>query len=434
LHFRIAIPNLAVIQAILLAPPWFARQGCRGFYDKLEAAPESRRRRDEERRRLGEIMDTGTAEQGGESSGCEPADRMNTVEASRSLKKDGDLGPNVQAFTSLFLMVLLGSFTAAAAKVAVRDLPVALVPIVRFGFAGLCLIPLVWGKGTLKRLVREDGRLLILAAALFVPINQGFFLNASRYAPTTHVAVFYAAAPLVVLILSCALGHERFLRGRLWGMLASVLGVSVIALGDFWGPSVPVATSSSSNSVLWGDLLLIGAVASWGGYVTLSKPLVARHGVLPVLVGTFLLGTLLDLPVAIATHSGWPGFAGISSASWIALALLACVITPLGQIFQNHSLSRLDASQVATFSNGSPVLTVVWGVWFFEEAVTVALTIGGLLTLGGIYWSTKSGNGRSARIGPTPSEAGLIENRLSFPLVGREPIHGLTSPRPCRSA
>ena len=53
------------------------------------------------------------------------------------------------------------------------------------------------------------------------------------------------------------------------------------------------------------------------------------------------------------------------------------VITPLGQVFQNVSLKRLEASEVATFSNGSPVLTLVWGVWFFEEAVTLALTIGG---------------------------------------------------------
>lgn len=350
----------------------------------------------------------------------------------------GASGIDFQAYVSVALMVLLGSFTAAAAKVAVRDLPVSIVPIVRFGVAGLCLIPLVWGKGTLKRLVREDGWLLIFAAALFVPINQSFFLNASRFAPTTHVAIFYAAVPLVVLMLACVLGHERFHRARLWGMLASMAGVAAIALGNLWGTAAPLAKGAPpTSSILWGDLLLVGAVASWGGYLTLSKPLVARHGAVPVLVGTFLIGTLLDVPVALATHSGWSGMAGVSSASWIALALLALVITPLGQVFQNVSLRRLDASEVATFSNGSPVLTVVWGVWLFDEAITVALTVGGLLTVLGIFWSSRAETTGRTKAGVSvgdPNNAQAPEHRMSPALLAREPITGLTPAQPCHAA
>jgi len=37
------------------------------------------------------------------------------------------------------------------------------------------------------------------------------------------------------------------------------------------------------------------------------------------------------------------------------------------------------------------VLTVVWGVWFFHEVLTPTLIIGGLLTLGGIFWTNRPG-------------------------------------------
>lgn len=374
-------------------------------------------------------MDTAVAAEREEDSSNGIAGARQAPEAS---------GIDFQAYVSVVLMVLLGSFTAAAAKVAVRDLPVSIVPIVRFGVAGLCLIPLVWGKGTLKRLMREDGRLLIFAAALFVPINQSFFLNASRFAPTTHVAIFYAAVPLVVLMLACVLGHERFHRGRLWGMLASIAGVATIALGNLWGTAAPLAKGTPPTSaVLWGDLLLVGAVASWGGYLTLSKPLVARHGAVPVLVGTFLVGTLLDVPVALATHSGWSGLAGVSTASWIALALLALVITPLGQIFQNVSLCRLDASEVATFSNGAPVLTVVWGIWLFDEAVTVALTVGGLLTVLGIFWSSRAGTDTRPAVDAErgdPDRTQFPDTRMSPVLLSREPGAGPAPALPCHAA
>ena len=61
-----------------------------------------------------------------------------------------------RAYVYVALMVVLGSTTAAAAKIAVAELPVTLVPAVRFGMAGLCLLPWVLGRGVLLRMIRED--------------------------------------------------------------------------------------------------------------------------------------------------------------------------------------------------------------------------------------------------------------------------------------
>ncbi len=64
-----------------------------------------------------------------------------------------------RAYVYVALMVVFGSTTAAAAKIAVAELPVTLVPAVRFGMAGLCLLPWVLGRGVLLRMIREDGLL-----------------------------------------------------------------------------------------------------------------------------------------------------------------------------------------------------------------------------------------------------------------------------------
>src|SRR3954451_14623885 len=83
----------------------------------------------------------------------------------------------LRAFGCLALMVLIGSSTAPAAKIAVREIPVGLIPLVRFGLAGLCLWPIVGRGGTFGRMFRQDGWRLLAAAALCVPINQAFFLS-----------------------------------------------------------------------------------------------------------------------------------------------------------------------------------------------------------------------------------------------------------------
>jgi drug/metabolite transporter (DMT)-like permease len=296
--------------------------------------------------------------------------------------------PDLRGYVYLSLMVLFGSTTSPFAMVAVRELPVGILPLLRFSFAGLCLIPFLSDRSALLRLLREDTRRLVLVAAFCVPINQSFFLNATRFGPNSHVGLFYAVCPLVVWILAWVLGHEALDLGRLWGILASIAGVAVIGLGNLWEGSG--VSPAESRSIMLADLLLIGAVVSWGAYLTLSKPLVARYGALPVLAGTFLVGCLLELPIALITLPGWlPMLTRASSSAWISLAILALVVTPLNLALQNLSLRRLDASQVATFSNAAPVLTVVWGVWFFHEVLTPTLIIGGLLTLGGIFWTNR---------------------------------------------
>ena len=158
--------------------------------------------------------------------------------------------------------------------------------------------------------------LLLAAAALCVPVNQGFFLNAARLGPTSHVGLFYATCPLVVLLLAWAMRLERPDLGRLWGVLASVLGVVIIGVGSAWQGG---GTAADTRAVMMADLLLIGAVLSWGGYLTLSKPLIMRHGSLPVLTATFLVGALLDLPIALIASPQIPSpgsglFAGLDRA------------------------------------------------------------------------------------------------------------------------
>ncbi len=310
-------------------------------------------------------------------------------------KTHGDL----RAYVYVGLMILFGSMTAAAAKIAVHDLPIALVPVLRFGLAGLCMLPLVWGRGGLCRLVRTDPVLLFAAAALCVPINQGFFLTAARLGPTSHVGIFYAVCPLIVLMAAWAMRLERPDAGRLWGAVASVAGIVVIGLGNFWDAG---GRASEAANVALADLLLVGAVLSWGGYLVVSKTLVARHGAMPTLVGTLFLGTLLSLPVAVWTWPGWPTLGLASAQSWIALAVLALIITPLGWAFQNLSMGRFDASQVATFANGSPVLTIVWGIWLMGESLTASLVAGSVLTVVGIYWASRP---RQALPPPAPAVA-----------------------------
>lgn len=316
------------------------------------------------------------------------------------------------AYGSLILMVLIGSTGAMSAKLAVRELPPTLLPIVRFGLAGLCLLPWALRKGGLARMLRQDWPQVLLAATLCVPLNQFFFLGGARLAPTTHIGLIYATCPLVVLLAACFVGLEQMRANRLIGVLASVSGIVVLGLGN-----LASGAGAATEGVLLGDLMLVGAVLSWGVYMTASKPLIARHGPLTALSGTFLTGSLLTLPLGLAALPDWwnadapstlDRLANASSTAWIALVYLTLVISVVGLMLQNTALRRLDASEVATVGNGSPLLTVVWGGLFLGESITPWLILGAALTVGGILWTGRSSR-RGAWTAPRPKARPAVE-------------------------
>ena len=299
----------------------------------------------------------------------------------------------LRAFGCLALMVLIGSSTAPAAKIVVREVPVGLVPLIRFGVAGLCLWPIVGRGGLLGRMLREDGWRLIAAAALCVPVNQAFFLGGARLAPASHIGLIYAACPLVVLSLAAALGQEKLASGRVLGVAASVAGMVLIALANL------ANADSAGRDAFRGDLMEVAAVMSWGGYLTFNKPLINRHGALPTLAATFLVGSVLDLPVALATAPGWPPLAAVSTAAWLGLAYLTVAVSIGGLAFQNLAMRSLDASQVATFGNVAPLLTVFWGYLLFDERISPIAAAGGGLVLLGIAWASRPAP-RAAEVAP----------------------------------
>ncbi|WP_337175827.1 DMT family transporter [Paludisphaera sp.] len=297
--------------------------------------------------------------------------------------------PDLRAYVYLAIMIVLGSTTSPLAQVAVRQLPIGMVPLLRFGIAGLFLVPFVGGFATVRELIRRDWKRLLMVAACCVPINQFFFLTAAKLGTNAHVGLFYATVPLIVWALAWAIGQEALDLGRLGGILISIAGVLVIGLGNVLGADA-ASTPAETRAVLIADLLLVFAVLSWGAYVTLSRPLIMRHGALPTLAGTFLVGCLLQVPVSALTVPGWGAqIRAATPSAWICLAVLAGVMTPINLTLQNLALRRLDASAVATFSNVAPVLTVAWGVWLFGEALTPALVIGGALTLLGVFWTSR---------------------------------------------
>ena len=135
---------------------------------------------------------------------------------------------DLRAYVYVALMVLLGSTTAAAAKIAVAELPVTLVPALRFGMAGLCLLPWVMGRGVLRRMVREDRAASARHRGAVRADQPGVLSQRGPAGPDLARRHFLRDLPARGLAAGLVMRIEKPDRGRLWGVLASVAGIVVI--------------------------------------------------------------------------------------------------------------------------------------------------------------------------------------------------------------
>ena len=190
-------------------------------------------------------------------------------------------------------MVLFGSTTSPFAKVAVSELPVGILPLFAVRLRGALPDPFH----------RRPGRPLAAAPRRLAPAGAGRgLLRADQSGLLPQRGPAGAELARRASSMRSARWSSGSWRGcwatrsstsrRLWGVLASIAGVVVIGLGNLWGGHG--GSPAETRNVMLADLLLVGAVLSWGAYLTLSKPLILRHGALPVLAGTFLMGCLLS--------------------------------------------------------------------------------------------------------------------------------------------
>ena len=243
-------------------------------------------------------------------------------------------------------------------------------------------------------MLRDDLGRLALTASLCVPINQTFFLNGVRlaYADLTRGAdlrVLPARGP--------APGHGAGAGAAGAGSAGRNPCERLGRGGD--RPGGPLARGIGGPGSAPGDLLLVAAVGSWGAYLTVSKPLIARHGALPALAGTFLLGSLLDLPIALATCPSWPALTRASPVAWRAGVPDPGGDGP-GPGLPEPGPPPPRRQPGRHVRQRGPRAHGRLGVWLFDEPISPPLVLGGILTLGGILWT-----GRLIRRSPANASA-----------------------------
>ncbi len=267
-------------------------------------------------------------------------------------------------------------------RLALNEMSVEYMVLYRFLFACVGLLPVAIVKRV--RLTWPETRLLLISAALGVPVQ--FLLQFHGLAMTTvsHAALMVGTVPVLLAAAAAMFAGERLDRVGWLALFGSTVGVLLITLGGTRAQSGP------EHPTLQGDFIVVLSMVLSIAWVLVSKKLMETHNPPAVTAYTILAGTAMLVvwimgPLAlrgfIPNHSAPMPFAHVSATAWTALAISGLAGTAITTLLWNWGIHHVPASRAGVFLNVEPALGSVLGVELLGEHLGPFAWLGGGLIL-----------------------------------------------------
>ncbi len=267
-----------------------------------------------------------------------------------------------RAYLALLLIVALWSSYPATAKLALRDVSPFFLVTAR------CLIASAFLLGLLRRAPLEPGTLApatlrafaVLGLAGIVVSTQLTYI-AIHYTTAGNATILQAATPVMVALGARFYLKERLRPGQWLGVAASAFGVLLVVTGGRLGALRP-------EELRAGDFIALGAMAGWAAYTVYGSRVLAAHSPLLTTAAAYVLGTLVLVPIAVATAPLFPPPRLGSPVAWVVV-LYQALLGAVAHIGWYEAVEVVGPSRSAVFMNLQPLLGLALAAGLLGERI-----------------------------------------------------------------
>jgi drug/metabolite transporter (DMT)-like permease len=266
-------------------------------------------------------------------------------------------------------------------KIALSEMPVAEMVLLRFVFASVVLLPLSFASR--PHFSASEWGMVFAASVLGVPVQYLVQFKGLSLTTVSHASLMVGTLPMLLAIAALVFTGERLHILGWLALAASTCGAALIALSS-------TRNSGAGRASAIGDLLVVLSMFAAIGWILISKHLMRRHSPLLVTAYVFWVGTLL-LAIVVVAVSGPPSFA-YSRRAWGAVAEQGVLATATTTLLWNWGLKRVPASQAGVFVNLEPLVGAVLGVLVMHESLGIIAVVGGMLIIAGASYFSYNRN------------------------------------------
>lgn len=290
-------------------------------------------------------------------------------------------GTRAKALFALALVCFLWGTTWIASKEGVKHMPALQLAGIRQLIAGVLYV----GFFLYKKISLPKGKewipVLVLSFLNFI-MSNGLSTLALHYNISAGLgAIIGAIFPLWIVVIGLFASKEKMPAKAIIGMLLGFAGVCIIFydhLADFLNPRFQL-----------GIIFSIIATWTWAIATLYTKQQAVNFN------PYFSLG--LQMLISGISLSGFTSATGMSVPlgaipwqSWAAIAYLIIFGSLIAFICYLYALQNLPTEQASIYAYINPIVAVLCGWVVFGEKISIFITIGGLVTLLGVYLVNKA--------------------------------------------
>ncbi len=228
----------------------------------------------------------------------------------------------------------------------------------------------------------REWRDLIVLGALGMWVCGAVLYIGAATTSANNIALIYAGCPILIMLLSAAVFHERLGGAQIVGAVLALGGVvAIIARGE---PVTLIRLEFTS-----GDLWVLSAAISWAVYSVLVRHRPTQLDPFLRLTAITLAGVIVLLPLTIIEAAT----VGVPPIEWRSLVAAAIVgLLPGFGAYQAYSwlLREIGAARTGLILYLTPVYVAFFAWLFLGEPVRWYHGMGAVLVFAGIFLASRA--------------------------------------------
>ncbi|MFJ2478674.1 DMT family transporter [Pseudomonas sp. NPDC087598] len=292
---------------------------------------------------------------------------------------------DMPVYLVLAVVTMIWGGTFVAGRFLAGGLSPVFAASLRFLLASAALLGFLWimriplARPTLRQWLQ----LTLLGFCGIFFYNLCFFYGL-QYINASRASLIVALNPAMIGLASWALFKERLGRVKVAGIAICILGAGLVIVSR--NPQLLATTPDA-----WiGDLLILGCVFGWGVYSLFSRSLNQTLGSVQTVTYSILIGTLMLWTLAaLRGEVSWTALTELGTPQWSSLIYLGVFGSALAYIGYYEGIRKIGVTRSGVFIALNPLTAVIFGALLLGEQLTLAMCLGGVLILAGIYLCNK---------------------------------------------
>jgi drug/metabolite transporter (DMT)-like permease len=227
---------------------------------------------------------------------------------------------------------------------------------------------------TTRKIAKKDFGLFILCGLFGVAANQLMFFEGLKHTSTIHSSVIMVGTPILVLLFARMLLKEHLSWHKILGVTVGLIGAVLL---------IYTSEHSDAENSVYGDVLILLNASSYGIYLVLVKPLMAKYSPLQVIKWVFTFGWIMVVPF---------GLTQLGDIQWnfppdilLKIIFIILFMTFFTYLLTVYGLGKVSPVVVSAYIYIQPILATLLAVLQQKEQLSPTTVLYGLLIMIGVF-------------------------------------------------